>query len=659
MQLPWPAGTLAVRAAPLLIGAVLTLCCTGPDDSSEGPTAGDGPPPIIILSIDTLRADRLPLYGYPQIATPAIDRLGREGIVFDRAYAQVPLTMPSHASLLTGLLPPAHGVRDNLGYRLETAGLPYLPTLLRQAGYATGAAVSAYALRGAAGFAEGFDFYEDSIERRPGAGLGGLQRPGAVTLEALLPWLRQAAAGERPLFLFFHLFEPHTPYEAPEPFRSRYPDPYDGEVAAADAAVGRLLDELDRLGLYRRAVILLLSDHGEGLGDHGEEEHGVLLYRESLQVPLVLRLPGGRDGGRRVARPVALIDVFPTLLELAGLPLPPEIAGVSLLHGSTPEAPTRPLFAETWYPRLHFGWSELTSVIDGRFHYIHGPDPELYDLEADPGETVNVVQSAGGEADRLRRLLEGYPQDLQEPLEEDEATRRALEALGYVGRVGGAHDDKGGSLPDPKSRLATVDDLKEGLRYYSAGQMERAVEAYRRAVEANPGALDAWEYLGRSLSRLGRHEEALDAQREAYRLSGSSHLLLAAAQSLLALGRVEEALQALAEGLARDPRDLSLRLLQARTLAVAGRLEEAFDRAEALVTERPDSADALYLRGALRIGLGDLAAAEADLRAALALAPGHPGALSDLVVLLEHQGRRQEAGEVRQRLQGLRSRPDR
>ena len=395
-------------ALALLLLAATWGCGRDPGSEPAAPPdladAGgdDGPPPIILVSIDTLRSDRLPAYGYAAGATPAIDALAADSILFERAYAHVPLTTPSHASILTGLLPPAHGVRDNLGYRLEAAALPYLPRLLRQAGYATGAAVSAHSLRGEAGFADGFDFYEDRIPVPARAGLGGIQRPGAATLAAALGWLR--SNGGKPFFLLLHLFEPHTPWAPPEPFASRHASAYDGEVAAADAVLAELVAELRRLGAYDRAAIVLLSDHGEGLGEHGEEEHGVLLYREALQVPLLVKLPGGKRAGERLAAPVQLVDVAPTLLELAGLPRPPGLDGRSLLSVSADEPP-RPVYGESWYSRLHFGWSELGSLIEGSWHLIDGPDPELYDLAADPGETDNLIGRRAGLAARLRDEL--------------------------------------------------------------------------------------------------------------------------------------------------------------------------------------------------------------------------------------------------------------
>jgi len=295
--------------------------------------------PAFLVSIDTLRADRLRAYGGMTVDTPAIDALAKDGIVFETALSHVPLTLPSHATLFTGLLPFQNGVRDNLGYRLS----PDLRTLageLASRGYATGGAVSSVVLDRATGISRGFDFWDDSVEvRKAGQALGQVQRPGMETEARLEEWIGKVPAG-KPAFAFLHVYEPHTPYEPPEPFASRYAGrPYDGEGAAADAVVGKFFGFLKARGLYDGSLIVLLSDHGEGLGDHGEDEHGIFLYREALQVPLIVKLPGSRDAGRRVPEPAGLVDVFPTVLAAvaeagqageAGIHGAPAVAGAPL-----------------------------------------------------------------------------------------------------------------------------------------------------------------------------------------------------------------------------------------------------------------------------------------------------------------------------------------
>ncbi|HEY2324415.1 MAG TPA: sulfatase, partial [Thermoanaerobaculia bacterium] len=279
--------------------------------------------PVILISVDTLRADHLPAYGYTGVATPNIDALRRDGTLFRNAYATVPMTLPSHVTMLTGLLPPEHGVRDNVGFRFDSKAHPSIASVLRNAGYATGGFISSYVLRGGTGLADAFDFYEDSIEGRPGARFVDYQRPGNVTATLAEKWVD--AREDKPFFLFFHIYEPHVPYDPPEPFRSRYAAvPYDGEIAAADAVVGSLIDHLKQRGIYDRAIILFVSDHGEGLGDHGEKQHSILVYRELIHVPLIVKLPHNVRAGAEVREPATLADLFATVTALVGAPNAPK-----------------------------------------------------------------------------------------------------------------------------------------------------------------------------------------------------------------------------------------------------------------------------------------------------------------------------------------------
>src|SRR3989441_11030582 len=311
----------------VLISLALAAGC-----GRRGPASEHFPgAPVILISIDTLRADHLPAYGYSKVETPNIDALQRDSILFENAYSHCPLTLPSHLSMLTGLLPAEHGVRRTLGYRFDGNAHKTLARILRTHGYATGAAVSAYVLRGATGIDDSLDFFDDRVggEVEWTRDLSLLQRRGGETARRALTWVGRVKAG--PFFLFLHIYEPHLPYEPPEPFRSRYGATYDGEVAASDGVVGEFLAQLKRDGIYDRAIVLLVSDHGEGLGDHGEQEHGILLYREVLHVPLLLKLPGSREAGTRVGRPVGLVDIVPTIAALLKLGALPPRKGVSLL----------------------------------------------------------------------------------------------------------------------------------------------------------------------------------------------------------------------------------------------------------------------------------------------------------------------------------------
>jgi arylsulfatase A-like enzyme/Tfp pilus assembly protein PilF len=487
--------------------------------------------PVVVISIDTLRADHLPLYGYQQGSTPQLDTLGRQGIVFDDLVSHCPLTLPAHASMLTGLLPPHHGVRDNIGFSLEDTHKT-LATRFKAAGYKTGGAISAYVLRSQTGIAQGFEFFDDAVEIEGSTeSLGTLQRDGSAAVEALAGWV-DAHAGE-PIFAFLHLYEPHSPYAPPERYARL--GPYDGEIAYADELVARFLDRLKARGIYDRAVIVVTSDHGEGLKQHGEEEHGIFLYREAVHVPFIVRLPGGARGGTRIAGTAAQADIPATLLDLAGIPAT-GLDGASLrpalLAG---KATPHPVYSETLYPRYHFGWSELYSATEERFRYIRAPRPELYDVGQDPGETNNLVDSRASTVAAmdgwLGRLVGSG--EVSAPEEVSADTREKLQALGYIGT--GAAAPAKGALPDPKDKIGAYEGLKHALALRLAEKDQEAVEAFQRLLAENPAMLDAWESLGLTLIRMGRTREGIAAVDKALRLDPTrmtAHLALAKVYAL-------------------------------------------------------------------------------------------------------------------------------
>jgi choline-sulfatase len=548
---------VSLLVTSLLAGLLATTGCRpGGETADSAGKVGTFPgAPIVLISIDTLRSDHLPAYGYKGVETPAIDDLRKDSILYERAYSHIPLTLPSHATILTGLLPPANGVRDNVGYVLDAAKHPHLPRSLKAAGYATGAAVSAYVLRAETGMAADFDFYDGAIDAKAGQALGRSQRPGRETAEIAKTWMHTVDSGAKPFFLLLHLYEPHMPYEPPEPFASRYRQiPYDGEIATADAIVGDFLADLKKRGIYDRAIVVLLSDHGEGLLEHGEQEHGVFLYREALQVPLLIKLPKNVRGGARVAAPAGLVDVFPTLLQLIGAAVPPGLDGVSLFDRTDAKTPARSLYAETYYPRLHLGWSEATALLSDRFHYIRVPRPELYDLQADPGERTNVLANERRAYAALRQELEGRIRPLTAPAATDEETAKKLGALGYISASAGVAGDSREPLPDAKDRIGTLKDFGLAFSEYEARHYAQAVPAFERLVAANPKMMDAWEHLGLALEKLGRRDEALAALKKAMDLSGGvAHVALATATLLVDMGRLDEAQKHAELGLATSP----------------------------------------------------------------------------------------------------------
>jgi arylsulfatase A-like enzyme/lipoprotein NlpI len=629
------------------LGFALVFWLSGCDRAPETALAGFSPrpdTPVVLISIDTLRSDRLPAYGHGAVETPAIDRFRADAVLFAQAWSHYPLTLPSHVTLLAGRLPPSTGVRDNAGYRLAPEDPTWLPRLLREAGHATGAAVSSYAIRGSTGMDQGFDRYDDAVDGETG-GAWGPERDGRRTLARAVEWLDGLEDG-RPFFLFFHLYEPHLPHRPPEPFRTRYGDTYEGEIAAADAVVGELLDELRRLGRYDEALVLLLSDHGEGLEDHGEEGHGIFLYREALQVPLIVKLPGNLRAGAAVTAPAQLVDVAPTVLAALGRPVPEEVRGISLLSLIDGGAPERFVYSETMYPRIHFGWSDLASVIEGRFHYIEAPEPELYDLAADPAERENLLPEERAAYVRLRDLLAGTRTPLELPADEDEETRTKLAALGYLAA---SRSPAPGPLPDPKLALArSHEQMEEAFGLYAAGDFEAAAAAFRALLEVNPQMTDAWRHLGMSLHEAGRPEEALAAFERAMELSrGSPQVAVQIGLALVDLGRL-----AAARAHAEVARELEPVLTAELEIAIAlaeGELDLALDLAG--VASGPDSVSA---RSRQRIGAalsergrhGEAVA----LLSALAGETGAPPALNALAEALLAADRTDEAGQATERV---------
>jgi len=581
----------------LLLSVLATgLACGRDPDELDFPADT----PIIIVSVDTLRSDRLPFYGYGAVETPALTRLRQDSILFRHAYSHIPLTLPAHASVFTGLLPPEHGLRDNSGYILNTEGLPFLPKILKQVGYATGAAVSSWVLRGAVGLDTDFDFYEDLIEDpAPGIGPGGAQRPGGHTLQRATEWLRSVA--DEPFFFFFHIYEPHTPYNPPEPFRSRYRSPYDAEVAASDAVIGDLLAELKRLDVYDRSMIIFISDHGEGLGEHDYREHGPFLYREALQVPLLVKLPQSQRSGTTVSHGVQLIDILPTVVDLLDLEQPENLRGRSLLADEPEDSPGRYLYSETYYPRLHFGWSDLASIIRYPYQYIHGPDPELYNLERDPGQEENILTSERRIYGELKQELESYDRTLQAPMEMDEESRQKMAALGYLSGVSAELE---GPLPDPKSRVHVLSLMSEGVKLAALQQHQAAADVFRQVLAEEPQMLDAWQYLGNVEVKLGNIEEALEVYRRAFEMSsGAPRFAMAVANALIRLGRLEEA---------REHAELAVELMPIANDLVAeivlqqGNLEEAEEILQASLALRGNRAGPQMTLADLRLQQGRL-----------------------------------------------------
>ncbi|MBI2837876.1 MAG: sulfatase-like hydrolase/transferase [Acidobacteria bacterium] len=464
--------------------------------------------PLILISIDTLRADHLPAYGYTQVETPAIDQFSKEAVVFERCYSHCPQTLPSHSSILTGLLPFEHGVRDNIGFFIKD-GQATLASVLQREGFTTGGFVSSYVLRTETKVGLGFDSYDAEMTREKAeVSFGELQRKGELTIEAARTWLGTQQPGKR-FFLFLHLYEPHTPYQPPEPYASRYAGrPYDGEIAHVDALVGSFLQTLKDRGLYQRALIIITSDHGEGLGDHGEGEHGVFLYNEDIHVPLMIRYPEGIRAGEKVETPVQHVDLLPTVLDFYGLTPLASSQGRSILL-SPLKIPERAIYSESLYPLYHFGWSELYSLTDSRHKFIKSPREELYDLGADPGEKSNIATSSPTIAGQYRYQVDQTiaNRTVESPAEMSPEDMERLQALGYIG-VASSQVSSQQQKPDPKDKIHLIEKYRRGLHLHRQGDEAGAAAVFREIILESPDMADVLEQLGRSLARLKRVDEA-------------------------------------------------------------------------------------------------------------------------------------------------------
>ncbi len=589
----------------LLLGLLFFSSCSHPEQRTASALV-----PIFIVSIDTLRADRIGAYGYGAASTPILDRFRTESVLFERAFSHVPQTLPSHATLFAGMLPPTVGVRDNLGYALPE-NVATLPHILKDHGYATGAAVSSYVLRRATGLARGFDFYDDEVEADIETGPTAAERNGDRTRELLESWL--AGRSGNAIFGFLHIYEPHAPYRPPPEYAAK--DRYDGEVAYADAIVGRFLETLRRRGIYDRALIVVLSDHGEGLGDHGEDEHGFFVYREAIQVPLMVKLPNGARAGSRVRQPVGLFDVAPTVLSVAGITIPKGMQGINILNDGLP---SRDIYSETYYPRLHFAWHELRSLIGDRFHYIDAPTRELYEYAADQRETANIIAEQRRTAGVMTASLAAIKPDFALPKAVDPEEQRKLAALGYIGSTVGT----GENLPDPKDNIRFVRMFAEAAAAFDAGRDREAVARLTRLTQQSPHIVDAWALLARSYRRLGQPDRALEALRQAMRLfPHNPHVALALADVLFSTGNYESAKQ---HALLAAPADATLAHLALAEMALQrDEIDEADRNAVLALRESPQRVGTLRLLAVIRkrqqrygeeLDLLDRAAAEIERR---------------------------------------------
>lgn len=690
------AGGAGCRTRILLPAALaLGLASCGPEPEEAPPAkvptdagrllagASTDRPPVILITIDTLRADRLSSYGSDRVETPHIDRLAAEGVRFDNASSTVPFTLPAHSSIMAGLYPPSHGVRENVGYVLGAEQVT-LAERFRDAGYRTGGFVSAFVLDARWGIGRGFDTYVDDfdLDSMAGANLGSVQRPGPETIAHALEWLDETAAsgdggaaGRRtgsPFFLWLHLFDPHDPYEPPEPFRSEYEGrPYDGEVAYTDSLIGDFRAELEQRGLFDESVVVLTADHGEGLGDHGESYHGFFVYDSTVHVPLIVRLPGGVEGGRTVADAVSHVDIAPTLAELLDLAGTGAEQGRSLLlamQGLEEPDPGRGVYAESFYALDHYGWAPLRSLRTADYKYIETPDPELYALLEDPDELTNVLLERRDVSRELRaaalelaaELDRAAPEATPEPDLDEEALAQ-LRALGYLAGRGAAER---GATDEPRADAKTKAHLHRAIMRaqsaFGSGDDEAAADELRAALAEDDGLLDAHQLLGTITLLAGDPEPATSHFQRALALDPEHRQsLLGLANAYHELGRVDEAIVGYRRLLEVAGQDSKATMALARIHVERGELSQAEEVLAAAAEGREPPPVVTNKLGEVMALLGRSGEAETKFRQAIASNPELGEAHYNLAVLLDEAGKPFEAVETYQRAAELRPRDHR
>jgi arylsulfatase A-like enzyme/Tfp pilus assembly protein PilF len=615
-------------------------------------------PNVVLISLDTTRADRLGCYGNLEARTPAIDGLARRGVLFSQAASPAPLTLPSHSSMMTGLYPTYHGVRLN-----GTAALSQehrtLAEALSEAGYQTGAFVAAFVLDGRWGLNQGFGTYDDRFDLRKvkHLDLAGVQRPANQVMDAALGWLD--GHKNEPFFAWIHLYDPHTPYEPPEPLFSEFgrrgpAGLYDGEIAFVDQQVDRFLSWLRQAGLDERTIVVLVSDHGEALGSHGEGTHGFFIYDWALRVPFIVTTPLEGLQGVRVDSQVSLVDVYPTVLALAGIEAKGSVHGRSLLPSMfRPASPdTVYAYGESMAPDLQFGWSALHSLRSPRYKFIQAPRPELYDLAADPGEATNIFAQRGTVADamarELDRLMAETSRDAPAPeaADLDKETLERLASLGYAGTSASRKSRAGASrtLADPKDKLEVFTAVQRAGELMAGDEYAQAARALESALLREPAMPQALLMLGSSYMELGRTKEAKARFDQVLKNDPESIPgLIGLANILLDEGQTEDVVTLCKRTLSVDPRNSQAYALLGEVYIDQRQPLKALPHLEKAVEIQPKITQNRLNLAACLIEVKQLARAQQILDGILSEQPRFPGTWFNQGVLHDEQRRAEDA----------------
>ncbi len=625
---------------------------------------------VVVITLDTTRADRIHAYGYEDIETPNIDAMAAKGVLFETAITPVPLTLPSHTSILSGLYPIHHGVRNNGTFQVPRQ-VETMAEILRNHDFNTGAVIGAFVLDSKFGLDQGFQSYDDNLHGGKDAPMFMFdERPGRTVTDQGLAWL--AKNKDERFFLWLHYFDPHANYQPPPPFDVLYDgQPYEGEIAGVDAQVGRVIDGLRSLRHLDDTLIILTSDHGESLGEHGEKTHSLLLYDATLRVPLIMRHPA-LPAGKRVAGQVTTVDILPTTLDLVGIPVPDGLDGQSLVgFMNSSNAPERDIYVETLVPYFNNGWAELRGVRRSDHKYIRAPRQELYDVAKDPGETENLFAEKPSEAGSLSTKLDEYLSSDVMRTGSLEGSRRELTAVERerLAALGYAIDDRGerveGDLPDPKDKIVLWEEFQTAQNLMRTRELDKAIPALRSVLEKDPGNVMAHSSLGNALQSQGQTEEAkkqyetviaLDPRRNQGRIAlarihrreadyvtafdllkqalqhdrSAPELANEFAELFQESGNSEKAIEWYEEALRRDPLYVKALIGLSNTYHRDNRDTDAAAALERALEIDMRNADALYNLGVIREGQGNEDEALALYRRALESEPDHVAALNNL-----------------------------
>ncbi len=623
-------------------------------------------PNIVFITVDTTRTDRMGFLGNKRGITPNLDAMARQGVVFEKAFSQAPLTPVSHATIFTGTYPQFHTVTD-FGHPLP-ALLPFIPEILQKAGYHTAAFIGSLILDPTAnmapGFDRGFDFFDAGF--RPKVGVKEdryktVERRAGDVVARTIDWLGKNR--QTPFFVWVHLYDPHAPYDPPPPYDQRFKDLYDGEIAYADSALGKLFQYLRQRGLYDRALVVMMSDHGESLGAHGESMHGIFLYDETIHVPLVFKLPNALLAGKRVTTRVRLVDVAPTLLSMLSLPLPPTFQGQSLvpeMKSGLKAAGDLPAYAETEYPHRAFGWAGMRSMRAGKYLYVRAPKRELYDQTVDKAAEHNLAASspavAGTLAAQLDRFYDqttsyhGQPQQSTPNTEQSES----LAALGYVSSA--ALDKSQGPLEgaDPKDKIEISNILHEGMIAVEDGRYDEAIPMLQHVLSDSPAITAAQLQLGIALARTKRYAEAIPALKKAVeQVPDAVQAQYELGLALFETGAWPESAPYFESVAKKRPKWVDAQYSLASVYARIQRVPEAVALLDQVLQMNPDHFRANLLLGRINSLQGDPASAVPRLEKAVQIAPNSGEAHSFLADAYSQMGRDAEAARERERAKNL------